>query len=226
MIWFHSTRLFEMFALADAYLGDRKRRLFAVACCRRVCEGQLDPRSLNALRVAELFADGLADEEQRRLAEDAAFDAFLAMRESRLMSDQLYTWSRQAELLTNACLLAVSLGRLHAHDAADFARWSLSKGWDEEQQEEARQCDLLREIVGPRPAASIAFAASWRYRNDSAARRLAEVIYNDQLFEDMPILGDALQDAGCEDERILRHCYEPGNHLRGCWVVDLVRCEE
>jgi len=38
----------------------------------------------------------------------------------------------------------------------------------------------------------------------------------------MPILGDALMDAGCDNEEIIKHCQDPGPHVRGCWVVDLV----
>jgi hypothetical protein len=47
-------------------------------------------------------------------------------------------------------------------------------------------------------------------------------MYESRDFSAMPILADALQDAGCEDESILAHCRGPGPHVRGCWVVDLV----
>ncbi|WP_255359505.1 hypothetical protein [Gemmata sp. SH-PL17] len=42
----------------------------------------------------------------------------------------------------------------------------------------------------------------------------------------MPILGDALQDAGCDSADVLNHCREPAVHVRGCWVVDLVLGKE
>ena len=38
----------------------------------------------------------------------------------------------------------------------------------------------------------------------------------------MPVLADALEEAGCQDAIILNHCREPGGHVRGCWVVDLL----
>jgi hypothetical protein len=50
---------------------------------------------------------------------------------------------------------------------------------------------------------------------------LARGIQRDQAFDRMPILADALQDAGCDDEAVLAHCREPREHVRGCWVVDL-----
>jgi hypothetical protein len=51
---------------------------------------------------------------------------------------------------------------------------------------------------------------------------LARGIYAERAFDRMPVLADALQDAGCEDLRLLGHCRGPGPHGRGCWVVDLV----
>jgi hypothetical protein len=47
-------------------------------------------------------------------------------------------------------------------------------------------------------------------------------MYESREFGAMPILADALQDAGCNNDAILNHCREPGEHVRGCWVVDLV----
>ena len=51
---------------------------------------------------------------------------------------------------------------------------------------------------------------------------LAEAVYEESAFERLPILADALEDAGCTDERLLRHLREPGGHVRGCWGLDLV----
>ncbi len=52
---------------------------------------------------------------------------------------------------------------------------------------------------------------------------LARGIYDDRAFDRMPILADALQDAGCNSDDILNHCRDTNTpHARGCWVVDLV----
>jgi hypothetical protein len=67
---------------------------------------------------------------------------------------------------------------------------------------------------------SLAFAEEWR--TDTAVA-LARTMYEAREFSAMPILADALQDAGCTNELVLAHCRaEDQVHVRGCWVVDLV----
>jgi hypothetical protein len=69
----------------------------------------------------------------------------------------------------------------------------------------------------------VTFEPAWR--TDTAVS-LAQQMYESRDFLLMPILGDALQDAGCEDEQILAHCREAGLHVRGCWAVDLILAKE
>jgi hypothetical protein len=56
----------------------------------------------------------------------------------------------------------------------------------------------------------------------STVTALARQMYESRDFSVMPILADALQDAGCENPDIIAHCRESGPHVRGCWVVDLI----
>jgi hypothetical protein len=63
---------------------------------------------------------------------------------------------------------------------------------------------------------------SWLSRNSGFIPKLAQSIYNDQTFNLLPNLADALEDAGCDNANILNHCRGPGPHVRGCWVVDLL----
>jgi hypothetical protein len=85
-------------------------------------------------------------------------------------------------------------------------------------EERQRQCDLIRDIVG-NPFRPALIDTRWL---TSTVVALAETIYQDRAFDRLPILADALQDAGCGDEQVLQHCRGPGPHVRGCWVVDLV----
>jgi hypothetical protein len=83
-------------------------------------------------------------------------------------------------------------------------------------------CIIMRDIFGPllfRPVTLDPGILLW---NDRAVQQLAQVIYAERHFEDMPILADALEDAGCTDAELLGHLRGPGPHARGCWVVDLL----
>ncbi len=80
------------------------------------------------------------------------------------------------------------------------------------------QVALLRDIFG-NPFRPVAFSAEWR--TDTAVS-LARGMYESRDFSAMPILADALQDAGCDNADVLNHCRGEGIHVRGCWVVDLV----
>jgi hypothetical protein len=62
----------------------------------------------------------------------------------------------------------------------------------------------------------------WLNWRDSTITKLAQTIYDDRRFDILPILADALQEAGCTSEEIIQHCHSPGPHVRGCWVVDLL----
>ena len=85
--------------------------------------------------------------------------------------------------------------------------------------------DFLREIFG-NPFRWTLIDPGWLAWNDGTVPKLAHAIYDERAFDRMPILADALEDAGCNDADILRHCREPGEHVRGCWVIDLLLGKE
>ena len=58
--------------------------------------------------------------------------------------------------------------------------------------------------------------------NDGTVLKLARAIHDEEAFGRLPILGDALEDAGCTNAEMLKHCRGPGPHIPGCWVVDLL----
>ena len=81
------------------------------------------------------------------------------------------------------------------------------------------QLTIARDIFGD-PSHPIIFSAEWR--TDTAVS-LARTMYAARDFSAMPILADALQDAGCDNSDVLSHCRDTNQvHVRGCWVVDLV----
>jgi hypothetical protein len=88
--------------------------------------------------------------------------------------------------------------------------------------ERAAQAALLRDVYGNpfRPVSSLpAYILAW---NDRTVPRISEGIYEERAFDRLPVLHDALLDAGCEDEALLAHCRSEGPHVRGCWAVDLM----
>ena len=81
-----------------------------------------------------------------------------------------------------------------------------------------RNLPLLRCIVG-NPFQPVACEPSWR---TPIAVSLAEAIYAGRAFDRLPVLADALEEAGCTNPDVLAHCRGDGPHARGCWVVDMV----
>ncbi|MBY0458695.1 MAG: hypothetical protein K2V38_15255 [Gemmataceae bacterium] len=75
----------------------------------------------------------------------------------------------------------------------------------------------------PNPFLPLAWQPDWCTQT---VRSLAAHIGATRDFGAMPILADALQDAGCEDEQVLRHCREERAHARGCWVLDAILGKE
>jgi hypothetical protein len=90
------------------------------------------------------------------------------------------------------------------------------------QAEERAQAAILRELFGNPFRPSPPLPASVLAWNEGTVRRLAEGIYEERAFDRLPILADALEEAGYDDEPVLGHCRSAGSHFRGCWAVDLV----
>lgn len=100
------------------------------------------------------------------------------------------------------------------HHAA-FAASGLAKG-DEER---AAQCKLLRCIVGTPPFGTNADTLEWRKQE---VVTLAEQIFETKSFDLLPSLASELEQSGCDDEEMLRHCHSSDPHVRGCWVIDAI----
>ena len=81
------------------------------------------------------------------------------------------------------------------------------------------QADLIRDVFG-NPFRTAAISPSWQKWNDGTVVKIAQVIYEERAFDRLPILADALEEAGCGDERMLDHGRVLRTHVRGCWLVD------
>ncbi len=125
--------------------------------------------------------------------------------------------------------IRASLSNRCAEDASWWAACAMAGVAPDQQnlsalQEEDRaregtfQANALRDIFG-NPFRPITLNPAWL---TSTVLALAQGIYSEKAFDRMPILADALQDAGCDNEDILNHCRQQREHVRGCWVVDLL----
>lgn len=80
---------------------------------------------------------------------------------------------------------------------------------------------LLNDLTG-HLGQPVTLRPSWLHRNGGIVVVLARAIYAEQSFADLPMLADALEEAGCDNAVALDHCRRPGEHARGCWVLDLL----
>jgi hypothetical protein len=85
-------------------------------------------------------------------------------------------------------------------------------------EERLAQVKLLHDIFG-NPFGTVILDPDWL---KSTVTALARQMYDTRDFSAMPILADALRDAGCDNEDVLNHCRRDGPHVRGCWVVDAI----
>jgi hypothetical protein len=234
--WLTATELRPMLSLLKGKARERKFKLFACACCRRIDHLLTDERSLRAIEVIEKFHDGLVTRQTYNLAERTAKDSYdtlnreVAADESTsgrplprsiLLLAHMYGAQSVWMCYKNSYFDVAQLccGALRGHGTAEVEEAeSRSVGESIEVAERAAQADLLRDIFG-NPFRPIIFESSWL---TSTVIALAHQMYDSRDFSAMPILADALQDAGCENVDILDHCRGLGAHVLGCWVVDLI----
>ena len=224
--------------------SDRKLRLFACACCRRIWPALKRSGSRKAVEVCEMYADSLTTSEQLHAAHVRAHDAFARVQ-----------WAAEGDEETTPARATVYLGGgadFYPHHVAgeaaaafgararerDYKRRKKAAhtrgldepAWDQHNssylaakaEEERTQTDLLRCVVG-NPFRPVTVDPSWL---TSDVVTLAEGVYANRAFDRLPILADALQDAGCDNADILAHCRQPGEHTKGCWVIDLLLGKE
>jgi hypothetical protein len=216
--WLQSDDHFQMTYFVAERMSLRKLRLAEVAVCRRVEHHLVDDRSRRALEVSEAYADGLVSDEMLAEARSHA--------EAAYQSQLPHNYSARDVQVTAALYVCCSVGtesdmRMQV-DMIDIVLGAPKPPPDsippELRAASVAEAELVRDVFG-NPFRPVIFSPSWR---TDTALTLARQMYEARDFSAMPILADALQDAGCDSEDILNHCRGPGPHVRGCWVVDLV----
>lgn len=237
----------KMLEFLQGKICDRKLRLFGVACCRRVWDFLPHDVSRRAVDVAERYADLQASDSERQEAHDNADTVHSMVLDHVCVANQSEPepedWPSVPLLFGNAKIdgraascaaheaftillpnpLPTDLGEMAAQTRAWLRADTTRRNREAEVQERAEQTRLVRDIFGPLPFRPVTISPAWQTANLVS---LAEAICADRAFDRMPILADALEDAGCTNAEILVHCRGPGPHVRGCWVVDLLLGKE
>ncbi len=172
----------------------RRRRLLACGYCRLHWADLPDDRLKQFVEQIEKYADGESGSSLVR-----AYNLFAAVRLPAV---------RDALPPGLAPILKSAQASTEDPPSASFPLWSDTRS----------QVELIRDIFG-NPFRPVSFLPEWR---TSTVLALSQQMYESRDFSAMPILADALQEAGCEDETILTHSRGPGPHVRGCWAVDLL----
>jgi hypothetical protein len=207
--------------------GERRMRLFGCACCRRIERLIEDKRFLHGVEAVEQLADG----RRQRNELESVFAAV-----EQVYQETCVPWNPSSYSFAAAAIRTLVEWQPEETEYGTIApenrtvnMASVAVGLEDrlpparmnnlaESQEHQAQCHLLRDIFG-NPFRPVTLNPSWL---TSTVVSLATGIYDEKAFDRMPILADALQDARCDNEDILNHCRQDGEHVKGCFVVDLI----
>jgi hypothetical protein len=204
--WLTCREPLRMLEAVRGTASERKLRLFALACYRRVWH-RLGEARRKVIEVAERYAERMPH--RRDLGdEDAGWLAGM-----RYYVDSAFAAACHASEAT--CWLLV-----------DHVRWQGKTTRDSLQEatlaERPHQSNLLRCLFG-NPFRPYALDPSWLTWAGGTIAQLVQVIHDERRFADLPILADALEDAGCTGLELVAHLRSSGDHARGCWALDLLR---
>jgi hypothetical protein len=213
------------FLQAHGKASVRKLRLFAVECCRHVWHVFEDQRSRVAVEVAERYADGLANLEELAAAQAAVIQrrfGYMSRPENLLVGEAYLVPDRLAELAIAVAQEAVGLFATYLwyHPQEPDCRDAFLSG---QKQAPFEQAVIVRDIFGNPFQLPASFDPALR---TPKVVRLAQEIYDTRSFDRLPVLADALAEAGCNDADLLGHLRGSGPHVCGCWALDVILSKE
>jgi hypothetical protein len=204
--WWQATDPRPMLEFLQGKASVRKLRLIAVAGWRRVWHPLRYKQRREAVEIAEQVADGLVSDSNRQ-----AFWEVLQRMKEQAITDGNFEWATWLRYTQSP----VSKDVIH--------EILFIPGTYATPQQSRDMCRLLREVFGPLPFRPISIDPTWLTWHGGLLVSMAQRMYEGRDFGDMPVLADALEEAGCTDPDILSHCREEGAvHVRGCWVIDIL----
>jgi hypothetical protein len=207
--WANATCPYTMLKSLKGKLSERKLLLFTAYC---VVRHRLLPHDEHGERISQagaLFLDGSMSGEQFH---DSIATSYGPEYPPKLSSSRAFNAHEQSRYLSEMFRFHASHDRYTSEDPHGLDCYLIR---DRERQ---RHSVVLRELTG-NPFRPFTVDPLWQTESVVA---LASGIYADRAFDRMPILADALEEAGCDDREVLNHCRGAVPHVRGCWVVDLV----
>jgi hypothetical protein len=205
-------------------VSERKLRLYACACCRRIERLMPDEPGRRAVEVAERYADQQASREELKQARKCLglSPAYFAASGGSKTTHHFAEAARHAVYRAGSCA-AYQAGSDPSLAARDARRAVAQTA------EQTEQLALLRCVFGNR-FRPVSRSPVWRTPD---VLKLAQAAYEDRILpagtldpDRLAVLADALEEAGCDSADILSHLRGPGPHVRGCWVVDLLLGKE
>jgi hypothetical protein len=218
--WLKAKTVIDLDLYRSAWQQHRKWRLFGVACCRQALLLVPEPRLEPLADAADRFADGRLTWEQMKKHRKVLAAIRRELGDSFGPDEAKHDLLKAFEHATDK----TPISTLSADHEAQYVSAALSRPKFDAgmKRAEKKQVALARDIFG-NPFRQVKLPRKWR---TSTAVALARQMYESRDFGAMPILADALQDAGCDSGDILSHCRDTSlTHVRGCWVVDLVLCK-
>jgi hypothetical protein len=201
---------------------ERKLRLFAVACFHRVRHLLTDRHMHRAVEVAERHADHLATIEEITAIRNSTLAASSVLGDSAIPTAHttIEACVRAARIAAwEPVLFPAKVAERPDSGASNQFELGAADADAAGKKERNAQALLLRDILG-NPFRPVTIEPAWL----SPSRvTLAGNIYHHRAFDRMPILGNTLEGAGCDNSAILDHCRSGIEHVRGCWVVDAIR---
>jgi hypothetical protein len=217
--------------------SDRKLRLFACACCRRIWYLLTDERTRWAVEAAEQYADGSISREALRQADEAGRQAWMDARKRREetqateMEDQQAAIGAEWQKVWAASVgMGPPRGQEYSPEDLPAISYLAARAMDVDKgglwvQERSSQSPYLRDIFG-NPFHPVSINAAWL---TPTVTSLATADYDERALPSgeldavrLAVLADALEEAGCDSADMLTHLRATGPHVRGCWVVDLL----